>query len=84
MISVICICLSPGLQHTVFIDTLIPGEVNRLSEVIVDVAGKGVNVCRVLQRLGVAALCLAQGGSNADQLASLARLEGLDLSLIHI
>lgn len=80
--SVICICLSPGLQRTVFIDSLIPGEVNRLREVFVDVAGKGVNVCRVLQRLGVAALCLAQGGSNADQLVSLARLEGLDLRLI--
>lgn len=80
--SVICICLSPGLQHTVFIDTLIPGEVNRLGDVVVDVAGKGVNVCRVLQRLGVTALCLAQGGSNADELASLARLEGLDLRLI--
>ncbi|WP_222102319.1 hypothetical protein, partial [Candidatus Propionivibrio aalborgensis] len=74
--SVICICLSPGLQHTVSIDTLIPGEVNRLSEVTVDVAGKGVNVCRALQRLGVGALCLAQGGSNADEPAALARLEG--------
>ncbi|SBT10805.1 putative PfkB domain protein [Candidatus Propionivibrio aalborgensis] len=80
--SVICICLSPGLQHTVSIDTLIPGEVNRLSEVTVDVAGKGVNVCRALQRLGVGALCLAQGGSNADEPAALARLEGLDLRLI--
>lgn len=79
---VICVCLSPGLQHTVLIDTLIPGEVNRLGEVFVDVAGKGVNVCRVLQRLGVAALCLAQGGSNADEAGALARREGLDLRLV--
>jgi len=79
---VICICLSPGLQRSVIIDSLIPGEVNRLKSVNVDVAGKGVNVCRVLQRLGVEALCLAQGGSNADELMSLARLDGLDLRLI--
>lgn len=79
---VICICLSPGFQRSVTIHSLIPGEVNRLKSILVDAAGKGVNVCRVLQRLGVEAFCLAQGGSNADELMSLARLEGLNLRLI--
>ncbi|MBS1226832.1 MAG: PfkB domain protein [Proteobacteria bacterium] len=79
---VISICLSPGLQRSVIIDTLIPGEVNRLKSVVIDVAGKGVNVCRVLQRLGIEALCLAQGGSNADEVMALARSEGLELRLI--
>lgn len=79
---VICICLSPGFQRSVIIDSLIPGEVNRLKGVLVDAAGKGVNVCRVLQRLGIEAFCLAQGGGNADELMSLARREGLDLRLI--
>jgi fructose-1-phosphate kinase PfkB-like protein len=79
---VICICLSPGFQRSVIIDSLIAGEVNRLKSVIVDAAGKGVNVCRVLQRLGVEAFCLAQGGSNGEQMMSLARLEGLDLRLV--
>ena len=79
---VISICLSPGLQRSVIIDTLIPGEVNRLRSVVVDVAGKGVNVCRVLQRIGVDALCLAQGGSNSDELMALADAEGLNLRLI--
>ena len=79
---VISICLSPGFQRSVVIDSLIPGEVNRLKSVIVDVAGKGVNVCRVLQRLGIDAFCLAQGGSNADELMALARREELDLRLI--
>jgi len=79
---VISICLSPGLQRSVIIDTLIPGEVNRLKSVVIDVAGKGVNVCRVLQRLGIEALCLAQGGSNADEVMALARDEGLELHLI--
>ena len=79
---VLSICLSPGLQRSAIIDTLIPGEVNRLKSVVVDVAGKGVNVCRVLQRLSVDALCLAQGGSNSAELAALANAEGLDLRLI--
>ena len=80
--SVISICLSPGLQRSVTIDSLMPGEVNRLQSVVVDVAGKGVNVCRVLQRLGVEACCLAQGGDNADEITALANLEGLNLRLI--
>ena len=79
---VISICLSPGFQRSVTIDALAPGEVNRLHSVVVDVAGKGVNVCRVLQRLGVEAFCLAQGGSNADEIMALAGQEGLDLRLI--
>lgn len=79
---VISICLSPGLQRSVTIDALALGEVNRLHSVVIDVAGKGVNVCRVLQRLGVAAFCLAQGGSNADEIMALAGREGLNLHLI--
>jgi fructose-1-phosphate kinase PfkB-like protein len=80
--TVLTICLSPGLQRSVLIDSLALGEVNRLDSVVVDVAGKGVNVCRVLQRLGVNALCLAQGGDNADEIKVLAGLEGLNLHLI--
>ena len=79
---VLSICLSPGLQRSVVIDTLIAGEVNRLRSVVVDVAGKGVNVCRVLQRLGIDALCLAQGGSNSAEVLALADAEGLKLRLI--
>ena len=79
---VISICLSPGFQRSVSIDKLIQGEVNRMEEVLVDVSGKGINVCRVLQRLGVESVCLAQGGSNAAELAALAHRENLDLRLI--
>ena len=80
--AIISICLSPGFQRSVIVDSLALGEVNRLQSVAVDVSGKGINVTRVLQRLGVASCCLSQGGSNADELASLAHLEGLDLRLI--
>jgi len=79
---VISICLSPGLQRSVTIDSLALGEVNRLQSVVIDVAGKGVNVCRVLQRLGVEVFCLAQGGSNADEIMALAGQGGLDLRLV--
>lgn len=80
--SVLSVCLSPGLQRSVCIDALSLGEVNRLQDVVVDVAGKGVNVCRVLQRLGVEARCFAQGGDNAEELSALAAAEGLNLHLV--
>lgn len=79
---ILSICLSPGLQRTVTIGALALGEVNRLQSVVVDVAGKGVNACRVLQRLGLEALCLGQGGDNAGEILSLARKERLNLRLI--
>jgi len=82
IVPAITICLSPGFQRSVIIDTLTLGEVNRLANVFVDVAGKGVNVCRVLHRLSIPAFCLAQGGSNADELMSLAQVEGMDLRLM--
>ena len=80
--SVLSVCLSPGLQRSVCIDALALGEVNRLQRVEVDVAGKGVNVCRALQRLGVSARCLAQGGDNAAEVLALAVAERLNLRLI--
>lgn len=80
--SIVSVCLTPGIQRSVVIDALSIGEVNRLQAAYVDVSGKGVNVCRVLQRLKIAACCLSQGGSNADELMLLAQREGLNLKLV--
>lgn len=80
--SIVALCLTPGIQRSVAIDTLTVGEVNRLRTTFVDVSGKGINVCRVLQRLKINACCLSQGGSNADELMLLAQREGLNLKLI--
>ncbi len=79
---ILSICLSPGLQRTVTIGALTLGEVNRLQSVVVDVAGKGVNACRVLQRLGLDAVCLGQGGDNGEEIFALARKEELNLRLV--
>lgn len=80
--SIVSVCLTPGIQRSVVIDALNIGEVNRLKAAYVDVSGKGVNVCRVLQRLKIPACCLSQGGSNADELMLLAQREGLNLKLV--
>lgn len=79
---VISICLSPGFQRSLLIDSLELGEVNRIRVAEVDVSGKGINVARVLQRIGVDCVCLAQGGDNVGELAELARAEALDLRFV--
>lgn len=79
---VISVCLSPGFQRSLIIDALELGEVNRIRIAEVDVSGKGINVARVLQRIGVDCVCLAQGGDNVAELAELARAEALDLRFV--
>jgi fructose-1-phosphate kinase PfkB-like protein len=79
--AVLAVCLSPGFQRSVLLDRLHLGEVNRISHIHLDVSGKGVNVCRVLHRLGIGAVCVGQGGDNAAELSAMAMAEGFRLHL---
>lgn len=47
------ICLNPALDRTVTVDSLVPGQVNRIRTSRTDVGGKGVNVAVVCSRLGL-------------------------------
>jgi len=47
------ICLNPALDRTVTVDSLVPGQVNRIRTSRTDVGGKGVNVAVVCRRLGL-------------------------------
>lgn len=76
--NVVCIGAYPALQRTMKIPVFRPGEVNRLQDVCVSVAGKAVNTARVVQRMG--GLCRMTGfaGDNsADRFFALLRAEGL-------
>ncbi|MCQ2062580.1 MAG: PfkB family carbohydrate kinase [Fibrobacter sp.] len=44
--------LNPAWQRLIFLDKFTPGEVHRISKVEEYASGKGINCCRVLQRLG--------------------------------
>lgn len=52
MASILCITLNPALDLTADTSTVIPGSVNRAESTRLDAAGKGINVARVLARLG--------------------------------
>lgn len=55
-------CMNPCFDRTVTVDCLTVGGTNRVRSVRMDVGGKGVNVARVLSRLGMDALCLGTAG----------------------
>ena len=56
------ICLNPALDRTVTVDSLVPGQVNRIRTSRTDVGGKGVNVAVVCRRLGLDARVIGCAG----------------------
>lgn len=44
--------MTPSIDYTTYLDTFIPGNLNRTKEVYYYPGGKGINVSRVLHRLG--------------------------------
>lgn len=72
------ICLNPALDRTVTVDSLVPGQVNRIRTVRTDVGGKGVNVAVVCRRLGLNAQVIGCAGVDGyAKLQAKARLEGI-------
>ncbi len=56
------VTLNPTFQKTLVLERLRPGEVNRAEEQYFDVAGKALNVVRILGQLGETALHVTQAG----------------------
>jgi len=72
------ICLNPCFDKTVNVDSLLPGQVNRIRDARVDMGGKGINVAVVAKRLGLDVQCIGIMGENgASELISMMDKEGL-------
>jgi 1-phosphofructokinase family hexose kinase len=75
---ILCVTPNPALDHTLTVPGLRLGEVGRATDSFIAAGGKGLNVARVVRRLGGAALCAGLlGGLSGRQLAELAEREGL-------
>jgi len=57
MINVVC--LNPCYDKTAYVESFIVGELNRLSEMRVDLSGKGINVALSVRRLGLPVTCFS-------------------------
>ena len=72
------ICLNPALDRTVTVDSLHPGQVNRIRTSRTDVSGKGVNVAVVCRRLGLEAQVIGCAGVDGyAKLQAKAKTEGI-------
>ena len=58
------ICLNPVLQKTIVLNDIINNQVNRSNEYYFDIAGKGINVARILSQLKANVSCITQTGGN--------------------
>ncbi len=74
---------NPAVDVTYHLDELRPGEVHRVADVVTRAGGKGVNVARVLARLGTRceAVVVGSGGSAARIEADL-RADGVPVTLL--
>jgi len=66
--KVVTVTLNPAVDKTLVVPNFRPERVVRVSEVFIYPSGKGVNVARVLVRLGVPAICLGFIGGYAGAL----------------
>jgi 1-phosphofructokinase family hexose kinase len=72
---------NPTLQTTMVFETLQVGEVNRAVETWYDVAGKGLNVARVLSQLGEEAVHLTHlGGPERERFLAMCERDGIDVT----
>lgn len=62
--KVVTVTLNPAVDKTVIVPNFRPERVVRAKEVYIYPSGKGVNVARVLVRLGVKAICLGFVGGH--------------------
>ena len=76
--QVIAVALNPALDHTIEVDHLRAGEVNRALRMQVDVGGKGINVASCLADFGVSSAVTGQIGSdNAGLFEALFQAKGI-------
>lgn len=76
---VLAVALNPALDHTIEVNHLRPGDVNRALRMQVDVGGKGINVASCLADFGVASAVTGQiGRDNAIQFEALFQAKAID------
>ena len=79
------ICMNPCFDKTLDIDTLKPGQVNRIRQARVDLGGNGINVARVAHRLGLDVQCIGLiGRDGSTELTDLMDEENLEHFFIEI
>ncbi len=76
--QVLCVALNPALDHTIEVERLCPGDVNRALRMREEVGGKGFNVASCLADFGIpTAVTGLLGAANAAPVEALFRAKGI-------
>ena len=76
--KIVSITLNPSIDVTLWTDGLHSDEVNRVTDEMREVGGKGINVSRVLHSFGQDTLCLSVAGQdNCQEFAGFLERESL-------
>ncbi|MCX6023458.1 MAG: PfkB family carbohydrate kinase, partial [Chloroflexi bacterium] len=66
---IITVTLNPAVDQTIFVPTVTVGDLNRVAESLLDPAGKGINMSRLLHRLGAATIAFGVAAGDLGRLA---------------
>lgn len=79
------VTLNPAIDHTVSLDTLVPGAVHRARGQQIEAGGKGVGVASVLASLGVPVTASGWLGADNDALFTTAfAARGIDDAMVRV
>lgn len=74
------VTLNPAVDKTVVISGFEAGSVNRIQDIRIDAGGKGINVSKCLQSLGLqSVVCALLGGSSGRKILSMVEEMGLEV-----
>lgn len=77
------VSLNPAIDKTILIPEMMRGEVNRLEDAREDIGGKGINVCKVLNKLNInTQVCGFIGSQNRPRVEELLKREGFKYNFI--
>ncbi len=82
---IVTVTMNPALDKTARVDRLAPGGLNRLSDVIIDAGGKGLNVSKTIAALGGESVATGfLGGAVGTQVKGLLSDQGIQADFVHI
>ena len=79
------VTLNPAVDKTVMIPTFTAGAVNRIQQLRIDPGGKGINVSKCLQSLGMDSIvCALLGGSSGNQILTMVQEQGMTVLSVSV
>lgn len=82
---IITVTLNPAIDKTAQVEKMVPNGLNRLSNIILDVGGKGINVSKAIKELGGKSICTGfVAGSNGKWIEQKLESLGLNYKFRHV